>query len=228
MAPLSSLPVSLPFAPIPPSTDAEETSLAFLPKLAFLTQSSFIQKAVWRDLYALTGTLRTFYSPSSICTAWEETSKKLLEPGDFSLVPHSAQIFRAGPTAWVQATFSFEIAERKCQAIVALVRDDDGEWRIWLLRTVLVGFRGGGSADFLEVKDKRVNAGDNMHSSHFDCVVVGAGLSGLSVAGRLEALGLSYVVLEKYPEVGDNWRMRYDSAKCKLEICQGGLKTDGL
>ena len=108
------------------------------------------------------------------------------------------------------------------------MRDDDGEWRIWLLRTVLVGFRGGGSADFLEVKDKRVNAGDNMHSSHFDCVVVGAGLSGLSVAGRLEALGLSYVVLEKYPEVGDNWRMRYDSAKCKLEICQGGLKTDGL
>ena len=47
MAPLSSFPVSLPFAPIPPSTDAEETSLAFLPKLASLTQSSFTQKAVW-------------------------------------------------------------------------------------------------------------------------------------------------------------------------------------
>jgi hypothetical protein len=46
-----------------------------------------------------------------------------------------------------------------------------------------------------------------------DCVVVGAGMSGLSVAGRLKALGLSYVVVDRNPQVGDNWLLRYDSVR---------------
>jgi monoamine oxidase len=57
----------------------------------------------------------------------------------------------------------------------------------------------------------------NGHSeeSHFDCVVIGGGQAGLSQGGRLKALGISYVVLDKYKEVGDNWKLRYGSAKCK-------------
>ena len=49
--------------------------------------------------------------------------------------------------------------------------------------------------------------------SHFDCVVVGAGQAGLSTAGRMKALGVSCVVLDRNPRVGDNWMLRYDSVK---------------
>jgi hypothetical protein len=49
----------------------------------------------------------------------------------------------------------------------------------------------------------------------FECVVVGGGQAGLGTGGRLKALGISYVILEKHVEVGDNWATRYDSTRCK-------------
>lgn len=94
---------------------------------------------------------------------------------------------------------------------------DEGEWKIWLLRTILNDFKGlSFSIDVLEPGATKHVEEEDVEQNHFDCIIVGAGLSGLSVAGRLKALGVSYVVLEKNAEVGDNWRKRYDSAKCKF------------
>jgi cation diffusion facilitator CzcD-associated flavoprotein CzcO len=45
----------------------------------------------------------------------------------------------------------------------------------------------------------------------YTAVVVGAGQCGLSVAARLENLGISTLVLEKCSSIGDVWRSRYDS-----------------
>ncbi|KUJ17712.1 putative flavin-containing monooxygenase [Mollisia scopiformis] len=208
---LFDIPASLPFTPISPDVDPEKVALGFLPSLTTLSPSSITSSGTWRDLYALTGTLRTFYGPSSILTAWAATTK-LLQPTKFSLQPNSAQIFRAGPLCWIQAIYEFETEKTDCQAIVSLVQDD-GEWRIWLLRTFLMGFKGENSVDFLEPEGGKA---EGKEDTSFDCVVVGAGQAGLSVAGRLKALGVSCVVLEKSPEVGDNWRMRYDS--CKLHL----------
>jgi hypothetical protein len=105
--------------------------------------------------------------------------------------------------------------------MLSLVQDE-GKWKIWLLRTILEGLKGEGSVDFLapgeERKESKDVNGNGKGLSHFNCVVIGAGQAGLSVAGRLKALGVSCVVLEKYAEVGDNWKMRYDSCKCKLDI----------
>ncbi len=44
-------------------------------------------------------------------------------------------------------------------------------------------------------------------------VVIGAGQSGLSVAYHLKRRGLSFVVLESNPRVGDTWRKRWDSLR---------------
>jgi NAD(P)-binding Rossmann-like domain len=214
MSRLSTLPVSLPLTPIDPSVNAEDIALSFLPSLPFLKTSHFNASSVWRDLYALTGTLRTFYGPSSILAAWSQTSQNL-KPINFSLLPNSARVFRAGPACWVQAIFSFETERTNCQAIVALVQAGDGEWKIWLLRTILDGLKECDNVDFLEPEAGSEGSKNQKESSYFDCVIVGAGLAGLSVAGRLKALGVSYVVLEKNHEVGDNWRMRYDSCTCK-------------
>lgn len=49
----------------------------------------------------------------------------------------------------------------------------------------------------------------------FDCIVVGGGQAGLAMGGRLKALGLRYVVLEKQKNLGDSWKTRYGSARCE-------------
>lgn len=45
-----------------------------------------------------------------------------------------------------------------------------------------------------------------------DCVVVGSGQAGLSLAARLQRMGVRDVLLlERHARVGDNWRRRYES-----------------
>ena len=235
MSTLKNLPVSLPFAPISPDVDATSIALSFLPHLSSLQSTDFLPSAIWRDLYALTGTLRTFYSPTGILVAWSHlTANPHSKPTNFQLAESSAMVFRAGPVCWIQATFTFEIGVRECQAIVSLVRGEDGEWGIWLLRTILDGFQGERSVDFLE-PEKRVQSQNGKvrweeeNMSHFDCVIVGAGQVGLDVAGRLKALGgVKYVVLEKNAEVGDNWKKRYDSCKCESKAPQRYCLDDML
>lgn len=50
----------------------------------------------------------------------------------------------------------------------------------------------------------------------FDVMVVGSGQAGLGVAAQAKANGLSYVVFDKLPCVGDSWRRRYDRARFHL------------
>lgn len=46
--------------------------------------------------------------------------------------------------------------------------------------------------------------GQPSQEPHFDCVAIGAGMSGLSIAGRLKALGVSTVTLERNAQIGQN------------------------
>ncbi|PCG95286.1 Hypothetical protein PENO1_025280 [Penicillium occitanis (nom. inval.)] len=52
-------------------------------------------------------------------------------------------------------------------------------------------------------------------SSMYDTYVaiIGGGQSGLSTGGRLQALGVPYVILEQHSSVGDAWKTRYTSAR---------------
>ena len=44
-----------------------------------------------------------------------------------------------------------------------------------------------------------------------EILIIGAGQSGLALAAQLQHLGIPYLVAEKHPRIGDNWRNRYDS-----------------
>ncbi|KAK5240484.1 hypothetical protein LTR40_013800, partial [Exophiala xenobiotica] len=106
------------------------------------------------------------------------------------------------------------------------------KWKIWLLRTVLEQLEGCDDVDQLVPIQEASTNGVHPHTTdgvdgnhqpsvngktdspkHFDCIVVGGGQAGLSTAGRLQALGISYVVLDKHAKIGDNWMTRYDSAR---------------
>jgi heterodisulfide reductase subunit A-like polyferredoxin len=47
----------------------------------------------------------------------------------------------------------------------------------------------------------------------FDAVVIGAGPAGLAMAGRLKALGLNAVTIEKNSEIGMTWTTRYSALR---------------
>ena len=46
-----------------------------------------------------------------------------------------------------------------------------------------------------------------------DTVIVGAGQTGLATAYHLKRRGISAVVLDEHPRIGDQWRVRYDSLR---------------
>jgi hypothetical protein len=233
MSSLVDYPVSLPTEKISPETDAIAVATAFAPNFASLRSEHFDKDAIWRDCFALTGTLRTFYSASSIEAAWNETSK-IVQPGSFSVNPKSCRVIDTGHASWLQAIFPFETAgipQTICSAIVALVPDLKGGWRLWSLRTIIEQLKGHENVDVLEPVNTLIGTMNgivdgvtngvsklmNGHAgpTHFECVVVGGGQAGLSVGGRLQALGVNYVILDKHNEVGDSWNTRYNSARCE-------------
>ncbi|CZR68760.1 related to flavin-containing monooxygenase [Phialocephala subalpina] len=248
---LPDLPVSLPTATIPDYLDLEALANSFQPILENLIPEQFVKDAVWRDHFAVTGSMRSFYGSDSIAAAWKDTSK-IHDPSSFSITgkPHLVRIVKH---SWVEIGFSFVTngtPALTCSGFLSVVPGDDGTWKIWLLKTILEAIQGAPSCDELKPVDGMPNTGptngingvngvkgvnevngvngtngishlngsNGTNGSHFngkdfECIVVGGGQSGLGVGGRLQALGVSYVILDKHSEVGDCWRTRYDSVK---------------
>ncbi|KAH6688097.1 dimethylaniline monooxygenase (N-oxide forming) [Leptodontidium sp. MPI-SDFR-AT-0119] len=216
MSTLVDFPCSLPTIPISSETDASTIALDFSKHLPHLEEHHFVQDAVWRDIFALTGTLRTFYSASSISEAWQETTKRA-KAGSFVLDQNSARIVHLPQgSSWVETRFVFATnatPQTTCSGFMNLIPGSDGKWRIWVLRSILEHLKSG-DVDVLEpvVKANGLPNGQQ-EPTHFDCVIIGGGQAGLSTAGRMKTLGISYVVMDKHQNVGDNWKTRYSSAR---------------
>ena len=104
--------------------------------------------------------------------------------------------------------------------MVSFVPGDAGKWKMWLVRTMLENFSGLGHPDdpspiFSAPPPSIPSAADDPVEKEraFDVVVIGAGQCGLSVAGRLGALGIKYLLLERETEIGTNWTGKYDSVR---------------
>lgn len=233
---LETLPCSLPISHFEAGLDFEAIAKPLVNSLGKLSKENLSTAPVWRDVFALTGTMRTIYSPESITKAWSETCADR-QAEDFTLIPGSAKPVRLDKNVgWVNVSFSFRdrgTPAARCLGFLSLILDQTGVWKIWLIRTVLEQLEGCDDVDKLqsvhEVSDGRdvpnghTNGVNGAHATtngsthdsptHFDCVIVGAGQAGLSTAGRLQALGISYLVLDKNAQIGDNWMTRYDSAR---------------
>lgn len=214
---LASLPVILPTAFIPQDIDPVKVASSFAEELGNFAEQSFVKDALWRDTFALTGTQRTFYGASSVATAWAETAARA-EATNFSLNEKLARVTRLpNGASWIDVPFTFETESEpkaECFGVLAIVPHEKG-WKIWILRTILEQIKGFGDVDHMEPKSEFITNGMNGHVDEkaFDAVVVGGGHAGLSVGGRLQALGLKYVILEKNKHVGDSWKTRYGSVK---------------
>jgi hypothetical protein len=227
MTVLDTLPCSLPSGALPTDLSAESLGEEFAAKLSALLStpdSSVLAKdAVWRDLFAVTGSIRTFYGAETCLARWTEHMGKAAA-GAFQYQPGSGRVVSAGPaSSWLQCSYTFHAdakPKRDCEAIVSLAYDEGrGSWVIWVIRTVLGQLSDHPNVDRLEATANgtgKSSAAAQRDGVQFDCVVIGGGQAGLSVGGRLAALGVSYIVLEKNKGVGDNWRNRYRSTKREL------------
>ncbi|KAK5192411.1 hypothetical protein LTR99_010461 [Exophiala xenobiotica] len=232
---LESLPCTLPESQFEADIDFEEVASSSVDSLNHLDRAAILPSSIWRDVFALTGSIRTFYSSESIVNAWTETCSNR-QAGEFSIVKGSAKPIRIDKDiGWVNLAFTFRNRAppaAQCHGFLSLVLDQDRKWKIWLLRTVLEQLEGCDDVDQLVPIQEASTNGVHPHTTdgvdgnhqpsvngktdspkHFDCIVVGGGQAGLSTAGRLQALGISYVVLDKHAKIGDNWMTRYDSAR---------------
>lgn len=215
--PIETLPGNLPRAVVPENADLSKIVASIFPRIESLRSEDLTADSIWRDSYALTGTLRTFVGREAVFEAWNETCNSL-NPTLFKLTPNTARIMRHSPAiSWIQAHFTFETRgtplQRICSGFLSIIPCDDGGYKIWMLRSILESFTGCNSPDVLSIQGNSSTTDRERSSTIYDCVVVGGGQAGLSTGGRLQALGLSYVIVDKQPSVGDSWRSRYDSTK---------------
>lgn len=227
MSGLANLPVSLPKEPLPGDTDVPqlERKFAALLNSGISLKPYLVSDAVWRDNYALTGTLKTFYGDQDISATWREinvdTKSQLFEPNGLS-----RKVELPGGVSWVDVYYEFETAgEPQLQCTIGLslvytelaVSSPEGPWRIWVIKSVIDQIKNAPNVDTLEplntlCADNHVPP-SSLSGQYFDCVIVGGGQAGLSTAGYCQALGISYIIIEKNHEIGDNWGKRYASAR---------------
>jgi hypothetical protein len=234
---LRQLPGALPAGNIPNNVDPISVAAECLLYLQDLRAEYFCTDAIWRDSFAMTGTMRTFFSKTNVITAWREVSLHHA-PTDFQLDEQSWSIERAGTdSSWLDVGFSFRtngtLASR-CSGFLSLVWSPASGWNIWVIRTILEQFLGYSHVDDLKdsairhdrctVEDTFKPPGDKS-KTHYECIVFGGGQSGLSTGGRLQALGVDYLVLEKQGNVGDSWKSRYDAARCESSSIQFCMMT---
>ncbi len=125
----------------------------------------------------------------------------------------------------IEALYEFNTATGRCAGLFRLSPGEDGVQRAWLLSTTLQSIAGheeavganrpSGSAysrnfggdNWADVRRKAAAYEDRDPT----VLVVGGAQAGLSVAARLNRLGVDTLVVEQWPRIGDSWRKRYHS-----------------
>jgi len=220
-APISQLPGKLPNCTINENLDPLPIAQAALIQLQLADKGLLTDDTLWRDIYAFTGTTRTFNGVDRIIATWKELTA-LHQPCDFKIAPQGGvTVMRPMPTlSWIQVKFSFRtqaIPSMSCTGLMRLVPGEQEDWKIWTLVTLLQGIDGFPNVDHLEpVMDWQSEnlptpISESSESEIQNCVIIGAGMSGLCLAGYMKALGCDAVILERLDRIGQTWEERYDS-----------------
>ena len=215
------LPGELPLDKVPQDTDLLKVQQAAQRALESFSPDAFTDDLLWRDWLSLTGQIRTFNGSQRIIDLWSQLAASR-HPTDFKTKP--ARVRRPLPsTSWVHVNFSFTTRQDdglvgQCSGHASLILDDSGKWKIWMLVTMLDYFEGFGNPEVPHMQSNGVTNGvnDANHSRlehDYDVVMLGAGQNGLALAGRLQALGIKYLLLERESAIGRNWIGRYESVR---------------
>lgn len=185
----------------------------------------FADDSSWKDILAFTWTFPTFTGKQEIQSALTSALVQVEPHGVRVAEDRTAPRFVSRAKRMTLEGFvDFSTQVGSGTAFVRLVQEE-GQPRIWMLLTTLQSLDGHEE----RIGDNRPTgkeysfsfAGDNWLDTQRkrqefadedpDVLIVGAGHSGLMLAARLEQMGVSNLIVERTPRVGDVWRNRYHS-----------------
>jgi cation diffusion facilitator CzcD-associated flavoprotein CzcO len=233
--PLSKLPGTLPHSIVPDDIDPLPMAQAALMRLRLRDRTLLTEDTLWRDLFALTGTTRTFSGSDHIWAIWNELSAKH-QPDGFALAPQGgASIVRAMPTLhWIQVKFSFttsSIPKLRCTGLMRLVPGEGDDYKVWFMTTILDRIEGFPDPNkFSPAEDSRPATPESPLAATdvHNCVIIGAGMAGLCLAGYMKALGCRATILERNEVLGKTWEGRYDSVSIHTSRSCGQLPFENV
>ena len=206
---------------------------ALLSQDAAAAADLFLADGLWRDVLAFTWTIQTMAGRPAIEAMFRETLVRT-KPKNFRIPPRRTPprwVSRAG-TETIEAIVEFETAFGPCNGIVRLVPDPQSPSRLraWTINTNLHELHGHeeefkrrpppdstrdfGAENWLDRLTKQRAFADRDPA----VVVVGGGQAGLSIAARLQQLGVDTLIVDRHARVGDNWRKRYHSLTLHNEV----------
>jgi putative flavoprotein involved in K+ transport len=182
----------------------------------------------WHDILAFTWHLTPVAGRDTVARRLAAEQQRTAARG-FHLPPGRKpprEVKRLGIDS-VEAIFEFKTADGRGAGIIRLSAAPEaaGAMRAWLLSTTLESLDGHeekiGANRPTGAAYSRNFGGDNWadmrrKASAYDdrepaVLVIGAAQAGLSIAARLNQVGVDTLVVEKWPRVGDSWRKRYHS-----------------
>lgn len=245
------IPGSLPTGFVPEDVNLDKVARGAIHKLNNLQQDYLTSNAIWRDLLSLTGSFRTFHSAARVYTLLTKLSQHKKRSIFRLYEGHQPRIGKGGrECSWVDVDVLFSAQHanlsQNCRGIVSIAFDPEtAEAKIWMLRTWLECFDGLGHPDILKTVSNQTNGatngvtngqeglgsgvgrGDDLSmEKQYSAIIIGGGQAGLSLAGRFNALGMKYLLLERHPNIGDQWRGRYDSLRWHTSKEYGSLPFD--
>ena len=186
----------------------------------------FEDKSHWRDILAFTWHLTPTVGAGDIANLLLARQKSVGARA-FSLSPTRTpprKVNRLGREC-IEALFQFETSVGRCEGVLRLTHSGASPHRAWVISTTLEELRGfeekSGANRPTGAAYSRNFGGDNWEDMRRKAqnytdreptvLVVGGAQAGLSIAARLNQLGIDNLVVEKWPRIGDSWRKRYHS-----------------
>jgi len=193
-------------------------------------QSLFDQDGHWRDALALTWTLVTHSGRQALALPLA-TSLSTVRADGFQLDMRRCPpriVERAGVRV-VEAILRFETSVGEAAALVRLRLQSDATVAdtAWTFHTALESIRDHDEHTLRARREEPVYQREwngptwlerRAQAARFDdrdpaVLIVGGGHAGLSVAARLNQLGIDNLVIDPMTRIGDNWRRRYRALK---------------
>ncbi|TDZ67839.1 hypothetical protein CTRI78_v002615 [Colletotrichum trifolii] len=154
----------------------------------------------WRDTLALTAHLRTFKGNRTIASALLELHE--LRQVSTLQFAHAQVLAASDDLKWVNCSFNFTTSSPKarCKGTLMLIPDGTGlnghhGWKVWSMTTWLADFEDHPEDEAILRQPSEPMSDSSSLST--EVLIVGGGNSGVLLAARLKALGVSFIVVDR-------------------------------
>ena len=190
----------------------------------------FDEDSHWREALALTWSLTTLSGRQAVAAPLARGLASM-RARDFQIDENRSPprvVERAGVRA-VEAILKFDTETGEAAALLRLrvLPDGDISRTAWTLHTALEAIRDHDEQTLRERREEPVyqrewngpnwlerrNIASRFEDREPTVLIVGGGHAGLSVAARLNQLGIDNLVVDPMERIGDNWRRRYRALK---------------